>query len=59
MNEVFRQLLLSERVWIDYNGTLPVNVGTSSLKFKQSLNDKLINYTISFDFAYDKINNIR
>ena len=59
MNEVFRQLLLSERVWINYNGTLPVNVGTSSLKFKESKNDKLINYTISFNFAYDKINNIR
>jgi len=59
-NEVFRQLLLSDKVWIEINSqTLPVNIASSSLQFKTQLNDKLINYTIDVDYAFDKINNIR
>ncbi len=59
-NDVVRQLLLSEEVWVD-NGSqvLPIKPNTSSLTFKNSVNDKLINYTVEFDYAYDKINNIR
>jgi hypothetical protein len=59
-NEVIRQLLLSEEVWVD-NGTdvLPIRPVTSSLQFKTSVNDKLINYTLDFEYAFDKINNIR
>jgi hypothetical protein len=57
---VFRQLLLSDKVWIEINSqTLPVNIASSSLQFKTQLNDKLINYTIDVDYAFDKINNIR
>ncbi len=59
-NEVFRQLSLSEEVWINYeNQTLPVNITSSSLNYKTRLNDKLINYTIDVEFSNDKINNIR
>ena len=59
-NEVFRQLTLSEEVWIDYDGdTLPISVMSSSLNYKTSVNDKLINYTIDVEFANNKINNIR
>ncbi len=59
-NEVFRQLLLSEKVWLGINGrTLPVNIITGSLDFKTQLNDKLINYSIELEYAFDKINNIR
>ena len=59
-NEVFRQLMLSEKVWIKYNSqTLPINISSSSFNYKTSLNDKMINYTINVDFAYDKINSIR
>jgi len=59
-NEVFRQLMLSEKVWVNYDGkTLPINISSSSLDYKTSLNDRLINYTIDVDFAFDKINNIR
>lgn len=59
-NEVFREMLLSDKVWVNYNGsTLPVNISSSSINFKTSLNDGMINYTIDLDFAYDKINNIR
>jgi len=59
-NEVFRQLSLSEEVWIGYeNKTLPINIVSSNLNYKTSRNDKLINYTIDVEFSNDKINNIR
>ena len=59
-NEIFRQLSLSEEVWINYEEkTLAVNITSSSLNYKTRLNDKLINYTIELEFANDKINNIR
>ena len=57
--ENFKQLMLSEKVWID-NGAdlLPVNIKNTELDLKQSVNDKLINYTIEIEYSYDKINNI-
>ena len=59
-NEVFKQMQLSEDCWIEINSqTLPINVSSSSLNYKTHLNDKLINYTIEVDFAFDTINNIR
>ena len=58
-NEVVREMLLSEQVWIyDGTNTLPINLKSNTLQFKKSVNDKLISYTLSFDYAYDKINNI-
>ena len=59
-NEVFRQMSLSDKIWIKYNEkTLPVRLTSSSLAFKTKLDDKLINYTIELEFAFDKINNVR
>ena len=59
-NEIIRQLLLSEQVWVyDGTNTLPINLKSNTLLFKKGVNDKLISYTISFDYAYDKINNIQ
>ena len=64
-NAVFEQLLESEQIWIQTLsavGTtqyLPLNVITSSFTKKTKLNDRLIDYTIEFEEAYDKINNIR
>ena len=64
-NAVFEQLLESEQIWIrtlNAVGTtqyLPLNVITSSFTKKTKLNDKLIDYTIEFAEAYDKINNVR
>ena len=59
-NDVFKEMQLSEDCWIEIkNQTLPINVSSSSLAFKTQLNDKLINYTIDIEFAYDTINNIR
>ena len=59
-NEVFRQMSLSDKIWIEYNEkTLPVRLTSSNLSFKTRLDDKLINYTIELEFAFDKINNVR
>jgi len=64
--EYFEQLLLSEYVWIEKtieaNGTttqVPVIVKTSNMEIKTSVNDRLIEYTIQFEDAFDYINNIR
>jgi len=63
-NEVFKQMMLSERVWVtniteDGEQVLPINVKTSDITYKTSLNDKLVEYTIEFDKSFDTINNIR
>ena len=63
-NEVFKQLLLSEKVWVTNiietgEQVLPINVKTSDITYKTSLNDKLVEYTIEFDKSFDTINNIR
>ena len=67
-NQQFEELLLSEYVWFHKPtsgigvGTyivVPVKVKTSSMAFKTSVNDKLIEYTIEFEEAFDYINNIR
>ena len=59
-NEVFKQLFLSEQVWIDYDSeTLPVNITSSNLVHKTRLKDKLISYEVSLEFSNDTINNIR
>lgn len=58
-NEVFRQLMLSEDVWMIYRDkVLPVNISDSSMEFKTKLNEKLIEYSVKCDFAYDAINSI-
>lgn len=59
-NDVFEELNLSEDVWIKYeNKTLPINIVSNSFKYKTALNDKLIQYKMEFEFAFDKISNIR
>jgi hypothetical protein len=63
-NEVFKQMMLSEKVWITNvkNGieqVLPINVKTSNITYKTSLNDRLVDYTFDFENSYNVINNIR
>ena len=63
-NEVFEQMMLSEKVWVtnitdEGEQVLPINVKTSNITYKTSLNDKLVEYTFDFDKSYDTINNIR
>jgi len=63
-NEVFKQMMLSEKVWITNiietgEQVLPINVKTSNITYKTSLNDRLVEYTFDFDNSFDTINNIR
>ena len=59
-NDIMKQLMLSEQVFVyDGNEVLPITLDTSSLQFKTSVNDRLINYTIDFSYAFNKINDIR
>tara|TARA_R110001632_G_scaffold37443_1_gene94592 strand:- start:2091 stop:3122 length:1032 start_codon:yes stop_codon:yes gene_type:complete len=66
-NQFFEQLLLSEYIWFERpqktdptsDEVIPVKVKTSTIKFKTSVNDRLIEYTIDFEEAFDYINNIR
>jgi len=62
-NAVIEELLLSEQVWLTKLDTTERVLGvipkTSAMQYKTSLNDKLINYTIDFDFSFDTINTIR
>ena len=46
--EVFKQIMLSERVWVDQ---APASVASNSLEYKTRANDKNINYTLDFIYA--------
>ena len=59
-NSAIEELFLSENVWIKQgSSTLPIVPKSKSLTLKTSLNDKLSNYTVDFEFAFNKINNVR
>ena len=63
-NEVFKQMMLSEKVWVTNitdkgEQVLPINVKTSNITYKTSLNDKLVEYTFDFDNSFNVINDIR
>ena len=62
-NEHIRQLMLSEQVWMtrltDEEKIVPLKLKTQSLQMKKRVNDKLVQYSMEFDVAADKINNIR
>ncbi len=59
-NKTIEELFLSKNVWIRFEDkTLPVIPTSKNFTFKTSLNDKLINHTIDFEFAFNKINNVR
>jgi hypothetical protein len=63
-NEVFKQLLLSDKVWLtNYldgdDQVLPVNVKSKDVTYKTSVNDKLVDYSIEFENSFNVINNIR
>ena len=60
-----QELLMSQQIWIDENiannqtSVSPVIIKTSDVEFKTSVNNKVVNYTIEFEFANDKIQDIR
>ena len=59
MNETFKQLFLSERIWSFKNSTYtPLKLGSKSLEYKTRQKDRLINYEVEFEYAFNEINNI-
>ena len=60
LNQTIEELFLSENVWIRYESkTQPIIPKSKSFVFKTKLNDRLINHTVDFEFAFNKINNVR
>jgi len=59
-DDVIRELLMSEKVSINYEGTeFTVNPQDSGVDYQKEVNQKMINYTLSFEIAWDIRNNIR
>jgi hypothetical protein len=60
VNSYIQELLVSEYVWLQKDSSIyPVNVTSSSVQYKTSLNDKLVNYTLEVEQANDLISTIR
>jgi len=61
INPFFEELMVSEYIWLtDSSANIyPVNLKESSFTKKTGLNDRLINYTMSFEKSFDLVNNIR
>ena len=58
--ETIKQLMLSEQVWAKIGTQVhPMNVNTNSLTKKTKINDKLVDYSIDMEFAYDVVNSVR
>tara|TARA_R100001443_G_scaffold98667_1_gene105737 strand:+ start:5679 stop:6794 length:1116 start_codon:yes stop_codon:yes gene_type:complete len=59
-NLVIEEILTSNRCWLfKDNSYLPIVPQDSGVTFQTSLNDRLANYTMTFKYAFDKINTIR
>lgn len=59
MNETFKQLFLSQRVWKFENGIFtPLNLSSKNFEYKTRQKDRLINYELEFEYAFNEINNI-
>jgi len=61
MNPYFEELMVSEYIWLTDSSAniFPVNLKESSFAKKTGLNDRLINYTMSFEKSFALVNNIR
>lgn len=58
-NTLYEQLLYSDTVYFYESSLLvPVNIKTSSLEYKTRVNDKLVNYELDFEYAYNIIQNV-
>jgi hypothetical protein len=59
-NEVIKQLLLTENAWIyEDNVTKPVKAVQSNFDEKFEVNEKLINFTVDFEYANSTVQNVR
>jgi hypothetical protein len=58
-NLLFKELMLSEQIYLEQGTTiLPVNLNKKSFAYKTKLNDKLIQYSMDFEYSFKTINNI-
>ena len=59
-SEYFKELLMSERVWMEHKGAVvPVNVSKSSLEHKTHVNNGLIQFEITVTESHNIATNIR
>lgn len=59
-NQTIEELFLTENCWITYDGsTIAATPQNKSFTYNTSLNNKTINYAVTFSFASDYINNVR
>lgn len=59
-NEVVQQMMQSEYVWIHENNKVyPINPTDSQISYKDHRYDKLLNFTVNFEYAYDELNSVR
>lgn len=58
-NEVFKQMLLSQKVWQYENSQfIPLNIETSNIEYLTTIKDKLIKYNVEFSYSYEDINTL-
>jgi hypothetical protein len=58
-NLLLEEMMLSEKMYLIIDDVAePVNIKTTSTEYKTGVNDKTINYTIEFEFAYNQLNNV-
>lgn len=60
MNPVLEQLLMSQQVWMNYESNVtPITITSNQLTYKTSVNDKLVDYTITAQMAFNLANDLR
>jgi hypothetical protein len=58
-NELIKDLMVSETILLKIDASLqPVKLKTMSTDLKTSLQDKMINYQIEFEYNFNQINNV-
>ena len=69
-NEILKQLFLSQKIWLtEYQTNEEIDAGVSpkiepvilkskNLNYKTHLQDKVINYEVNFQYAYEEINQV-
>ncbi len=59
-NEVVQQMMQSEYVWIHENNRVyPVTPSDNNIEYKNERYDKLLNFTVRFDYAFSELNSVR
>lgn len=60
MNESYKQLILSERIWqfTTDQKYIPLTLSSQSFEYKTRAKDRLINYEFGFKYAFNDVNNI-